>query len=251
MKHRMTALLLALALSSPVQLGAQAASVAKEQAPPHEVRTFILRHLDPDVAAALISPYVDFLPGAGVFRTGGSMRGITVRAPFTALARVDGLLKEHDKAPSTVRLRFQVVAALDSAVSDPELSGIESELRSVLRFRGYRLLAQGFISTNDDSPSEATLTDGRTDPFLVHTYTHRIDPGDRGSVSLNVALQGAPFSNGPARTGTKIIETRITMPFGQSVVVGSGSAVVWPEPNRPKNQAILLIVRADPVTGKP
>jgi hypothetical protein len=260
MKHRLTALATALALCAlqPAQALQPRMSKAnrseEEQSQPkaqHEVRTFMLRHLDPEAAAALVTPYVDLIPGAGVFRAGGSIRGITVRAPFTAMARVDGLLKEHDRAPTTVRLRFQVVSALDSAVSDPELSSIESELRSVLKFRGYRLLAQGFISSNDDSPASATLTDGKTDPFQIQTFTYRIDPSDRGSVSLNVALQGAPFTAGPNRTGTKIIETRITMPFGQSVVVGSGSAVVWPEPNRPRNQAILLVVRADQVTSKP
>lgn len=219
-----------------------------------EVRTFTLKYLDPEIAAQFISPYVDHIQQGGVFKA-GAVRGVTVRAYSSVMWRVDSLLKATDREPASVRLRFQVVAAIDSSVSaDPNLGGIEEELRSVLRFRGYRLLAQGVISTAENRTSEITLSDANSSPFLVNFFTDRVDGGDRGTVKLNIALQGWPFRDtAPGhRTGTPILSTSMTMPINQSVVVGSGSGtVIKTGSNEPRQQVLLLVVRAEPVAGKP
>ena len=232
----------------------QAQSTTQMPAAELLVRTFILQNLSPDDAAALVGPYVEFVPGGGVFKA-NAVRGITVRGNAAAMARVDSLLRASDRPPASVRLRLQVIAALDSAApADPALSGLEGELRSVLRFNGYRLLAQGVLSTSDNQSSELTLSAGKSEPFVVQTYINRIEPSDKGTVRMNLTLLGWPFTNVPnSRTMGKIIlSTGLTIPLGQSVVVGSGSATLFDDKgNRPMQQALLLVVRADPVTGKP
>lgn len=215
------------------------------------VQTWMLRHLDPSVAATLVTPYVDYTPHGGVFLAGGTVRGITVRAIPAVLARVDSILKVNDREAVSVRVRYQVVAALDSAFSDPALAPIEAELRGVLRYNGYRMLAQGVVTMSGGNRSELTLTSGQTEPFMIRTYASQVDGG---TAALDLSLQGWPWTmdSGGRRSGVQIISTVLTVPFGQSIVVGSGAATLFDtQRSGPRTQALLLVVRADPVGGKP
>src|SRR5687768_17203833 len=88
------------------------------------VKTFKLKNLRPDDAAKRIGPYVNS-PGGGVFEA-GSIGAITVRETSTVLMLVDSLLRVHDRARAAVSMRFQLIAALDSARRDPEIAGIDA-----------------------------------------------------------------------------------------------------------------------------
>jgi hypothetical protein len=235
--RRAVALLLIVATTAAAQLAGEM-----------QVRTFLLQFMSPEDAAAFIAPYVDFVPGGGVFRA-QAVRGITVRATAPVMARVDSILKASDKARPSVKLTFVVVEALnETAPADPALGSVEGELRSVLKFKGYRQVAFGLVTTEEERSSELTLSDGASQPFALSVLTNRIDAQGKGTVQVSLNLTGWPWSSSArgGRSGTPILGTGLTIPFGQSVVVGSGSATVFDKSgNRP--MALLLVVRADPV----
>jgi hypothetical protein len=215
-----------------------------------QVRTFLLQYLSPDDAAAFVAPYVDYVPGGGVFRA-NAVRGITVRAVPSVMLRVDSLLKASDKPRPSVKLTFVVVEALgETAPPDPELTSMDKELRSVLRYKGYRQIALGLVTTEEARLSELTLSDGESQPFSLRVSTQRVDLSGKGVIQLEIGLEGWPWSaraNG-GRSGTPILGTGLTVPIGQSVVVGSGSATVFDKSgSRSRPMALLLVVRADPV----
>lgn len=227
----------------------KAAEQLKASQYPITVRTFALQYMHPDDAAKLVTPYVDYTPSGGVF-SAGSVRGITVRGMAPVLARVDSLLKANDRAPDRVRLNYQVIAAVDSAGIDPAIASLESGLRSVLKFNGYRLIAQGAVTGSENEMSEVTMDAGPYQNLLAQTRVTRIDrSGDHGGVSMYVSLQGAYVTVNAANNST-ILNTGLTAPFGEAVVVGTGAPLRLPMVNVPGNtyRALILVVRAELVT---
>jgi hypothetical protein len=211
------------------------------------VRTFLLQNLSPEDAAKLITPYVDFTPGGGVFLAGNAVRGVTVRGIPAVVARADSLLKANDHAPVTVRLTFQLIAALDSSISviDPSIAPLDEELRRLFKFRGYKLLSQGVVVAGEWRSTSLTLASGRTelDQYLIEPFIERIDANGKGSVSVRVKLSGIPFmTNSDGRTtGKTILESSFSSPFGQTMVLGSGSAFG----GRVAGSALILSVRPE------
>src|SRR6266700_3386092 len=89
------------------------------------VRTFTLRWLSPKDAATLLAPYV-YGPNQGVYEASHSIRAVTVRGTTATLARVDSMLRENDRQPATIVLRFQLILAVDSAAHDPAITDIDA-----------------------------------------------------------------------------------------------------------------------------
>ena len=215
------------------------------------VRTFMLQNMSPQDAAKLITPYVDFTPFGGVFLAGDAVRGITVRGLPAVLARADSLLKANDKPAVTIRFTFQLIVALDSAVQDPAIAAVDGELRQLFKFRGYRLLSQGVIMSSLQHQTTLTLASGRTefDQYRVDPWIERIEmaPG-RGSVSAQIRLAGPPWQRmGSGETiGATILQSSLSMPLGQTIVLGSGSAMG----GRTTGSALILTVRPE-IVPKP
>jgi hypothetical protein len=120
------------------------------------IRTFTLRNLRPEDAAKLLGPYVTS-PGGGVFEA-GSVGAITVRETFTTLTLIDSLLRTHDKTRAVVSMRFKLIAALDSSMRDPAIEDIDAELRKLFRFRGYELIGEGTMLSEESTDFMTTLS---------------------------------------------------------------------------------------------
>jgi hypothetical protein len=247
MRRIHAALSLALALGVPQASRAQRDTVAPPVLP---VRTFHLTQLAPDQAAKLVSPYVQG-QNTGVFSAGSGMRAITVRAPDRILATVDSVLKANDRPPRTIVLRFQLIAAEDSAVHDAAIAGVDAALRSLFRFRGYRLLGEGAAAVGEGSSMfQLTLNAAAEPPGLEHfTVTGQIGDlvadGDSGSVDLHVSLEGPMVKNasvGGASMTTRL-STGLTLPIGQTIVLGSAAAGGLVS-------TVILAVRAELATSK-
>ncbi|HSQ32017.1 MAG TPA: hypothetical protein VLN49_19305 [Gemmatimonadaceae bacterium] len=244
------------AVAAPGVLVAQDTSavrsvIAASSGPQLPVRTYTLRRLSTTQAARLITPYVQG-PMSGVF-SGASSHELTVRASQSTLRVVDSLLRERDKASAPVRLNFQLIAATDSAGDD--LPGdIGAALRSMFRFKGYRLISQGSVATNEDTEFSVTLGTNQASHgpavYRVHGTVESVAGNGMGSLPLTIQLsQQSPPSAGA------IFSTGLTVPLGQTVVLGSGAVEVDERP-RPgtgpsvSTQALILAVRPDVVGGK-
>lgn len=191
-------------------------AVAQQTSSPLAVKTFDLHNLRPDDAAKLLSPYVQ-TAGGGVYDA-GSLHAITVRETPLVLAVMDSLLRAHDRAPATIILHFQLIAARDSNETDARIQGLNAALRSLFRFRGYRLLAEG-STTAQESQSFALTMLGGTEQFVINGQTGTFArAGGGGSVRVNVSLQDL------GRGRMQLLGTGVTIPIGQTVVLGSAAA---------------------------
>lgn len=188
------------------------------------IRTFKLRNMKPDDAAKLLSPYV-MSPGGGVFEA-GSVGAITVRETFTTLTLIDSLLKVHDKARTVITMKFKLIAALDSSMRDPAIDDVDAELRKLFKFRGYELIGEGTMLSEEMTDFMTTVstkpTPIRPGHYAMVSETFRIrgwmdgitGTGSDRSIRVQVTVQDAGNDNELMRTG-------LTLPIGQTIILGS------------------------------
>lgn len=125
-----------------------------------------------------------------------------------------------------MRLRFQLIAAQDQAARDPRIASLDSTLRDLFRFQGYRLLAQTVVSVSEwNSFSQTFIAEG--DRLLLKGRVTTVSAdGEAGRVALDVALSRPHVSAIAAAQGVdagdQILSTGLSIPLGQTVVLGSG-----------------------------
>jgi len=219
------------------------APVASAQDPRDlNIRTFKLRNMKPDDAAKLLSPYV-ISPGSGVFEA-GSVGAITVRETFTTLTLIDSLLRVHDRPRAVMSMRFKLIAALDSSMRDPAIEELDAELRKLFKFRGYELIGEGTMLSEESTDFMTTVS---TRPRVIgkdmagkdmmHYETFRIrgwmdgvsGAGSERTIRVSVTLQDAGNDSELLRTG-------LTLPIGQTVILGSA------KPTMGARGALILVV---------
>jgi hypothetical protein len=208
-----------------------------QQQPPLTVKTIELRYLRPDDAAKLIAPYISLR--GGVFEA-GSLHAITVRDAAPVVARIDSLLRAHDRAPETVVLRFQLIAALDTATGQPDarIARVDAALRDLFRFKSYVLLAEGSARTEDGNSFTLTMS-ARIPRYMSADAS--ITPDDpRQVITSQFAVDGMVEgieTTGPERVTrlrvelsdqgpkpTQLLRTGLSVPLGQAVVLGSAAS---------------------------
>jgi hypothetical protein len=226
-----------------------AAQQAQQTPPPQhippglEVRTFPLQYLKPADAARLVSPFVFGLM-TGVFEAGPSVQAITVRGSRDVLARVDSLLKVYDEPPVTLNLKFQILVGSDSAWRDDAIAPeVQTSLRSLFRFAGYQVVAQG-AATVSNSKFSITLR-AVDDRFLLNGSVGSISRatvgGARGStVQLDISLGSSDLR--------PLMSTGLSVPLGETVIVGSAAGLAT---DMQKGRTLILVVRPEPVNRGP
>lgn len=211
------------------------------------IRTFKLRNLRPDDAARLLSPYVTS-PGGGVFEA-GSVGAITVRETFTTLTLIDSLLRTHDRPRAVMSMRFKLIAALDSSMRDPAIEDIDAELRKLFRFRGYELIGEGTMLSEESTDFMTTLSTkarriGNNNEMWSETFRIRgwMDgitgtAGER-TIRVQITLQDA-------NNDSELLRTGLTLAIGQTVILGSAkpSTVVG------SRGALILVVQPEVMEG--
>ena len=202
------------------------------------IRTFKLRNMKPEDAAKLLSPYV-ISPGSGVFEA-GSVGAITVRETFTTLTLIDSLLRIHDKPRAVMSMRFKLIAALDSSMRDPAIDDIDAQLRKLFRFRGYELIGEGTMLSEESTDFMTTLSTkarriGNSNQMWEETFRIRgwmdgiTGTGDERTVRVQVTLQDAA-------NDAELLRTGLTLSIGQTIILGSA------KPTMTLGRAALILV---------
>jgi hypothetical protein len=190
------------------------------------VKTVPLHRLSSAEAVKLLSPYVQ-TPGGGVYDVSPSVRAVTIRETAKTFAEMMVVLGQYDRDPATVTLTFQLISAENGTVRDPAVAGLDSLLRGVLKFSGYRLLSSSIANASDRGIVSQTLAgDGETLTLSVVVSDLRVE-GSEASVHLNVDLSHgmSPINATGGRVLTPhIIGTGVTVPIGQTVVLGTASS---------------------------
>jgi len=206
--------------------------------PQLETQTFELQYLDANTAASLIEPYVyyDRESAPGMVSTAGDMAShlITVRETSDNLAKIERVLSEYDQPAPMVQLHFQVIEANGSTTKDPAIEDVESALRQLFRFQGYRLLAEAVLGgVAGSSMSQNLGGEGGRGMGIQANIRDVRGSGDSGIVRFDVALWGQSL-------GT-IFETTANVRMGQTMVLGSTKP-------HPSMETLILAVRPEVIT---
>jgi len=189
------------------------------------VKTVPLHHLTSKEAMNLLMPYVR-TNGGGVYEVSPNVRAVTIRETSKIYAEMMSVLGQYDREPATVTLSFALVAAENTNRRDPSLTGLDSLLRGVLKFSGYRLLSTSVANASERGYVVQKLTaDG--DPYTLDVEVEdlRVDGGD-ASVHLRVSLARdvVPMrGQTQGRPPTNVLSTGVTVPLGQTVVLGTSA----------------------------
>ena len=223
---------LILALTLPGLMGAQRVEVdgrVVSQSAELEVRTFTLRQLAPMDAASLVSPYIVSTNGGVYAPENAGARAITVRETPRVLARIDSVLAMLDRPRPTVRLRFQLIAAEEQGERDPRIASLDSTLRDLFRFPSYRLIAQTAVTVGEWKEFAQSFTADAERLYLTGVVNAVTTHADSARVSLEVTLSRPPITldlrteSNPA-AGARVMSTGLSIPIGQTVVLGSGAS---------------------------
>lgn len=132
-----------------------------------------------------------------------------------------------DRPQPDARLHFQLIEADGFTGSDERIEGVESELRKIFQFRGYRLAGEAFVTATDGSSISQGLRAG-DGLFEISGEVFRTGPG---LIRLqNVSLFGRETGMG--------LQTTVTIRPGQTLVLGSS-------PKAASTATLLLTVRAE------
>jgi hypothetical protein len=200
------------------------------------VRTVPLKQLTSAEAMRLLSPYVRSTTG-GVYEVSPSIRAVTIREVPRVFAEMMAVLGEYDKERASVTLHFQLIAAENGTTRDPSVAGLDSLLRGVLKFSGYRLLSTAVASASEGGiVGQAMSADSVPMSLSVVVSDLRVD-GAAASVHLSVELRSRwkPVADRVVNTGL-VLSTGVTVPIGQTVVLGTSSA-------ESGQKALILTVR--------
>lgn len=203
-------------------------------APDLDTRTFELKHLRPPEASAIIAPYVyaDRQAGKGTLSIGGTT--ITVRETPDNLDKIARVLAEYDRPQATVRLSFRLIQANGVGAVDPALADIESTLRGLFRFRGYRLMGEGVVSGIEGSEVSQMLGSGANQYELNAEIERLSGRGDSAMVQLAVRLLLFPG----------MFRTRVSVPVGKTAVLGNVQG-------GQTRTTLILTVQPEVVTASP
>lgn len=201
-----------------------------------QTRTFELQHLQAGEAERIIAPYVftdrESTPG----RISAFSDGITVRETTDNLDKIERVLESLDRPRPSVQLRFQIVRANGDG-NDPRIEHLESLLRDLFRYEGYRLVDEARLMSAEGGHSRQRVAlDGRPGRIVAEVSEIRTGEGSEGSGSVRVLV--ALEEGEVAGPGTDVISTTVTLRLGQTAVLGSSRTGA-------DGEAIILTVRPE------
>ncbi len=185
------------------------------------VHTFKLKHLGVKDAARLIAPYLQSAR-SGAFEAGEALSVITVRGTPEEVQQAVGLLAKYDRAPRTVRLRFQLIEPTKERTDDPRIQSVSTALRELFDAPGYKLLGEGMVLADEAQGFNVTISAGIGSLHLTG-QVQRSEEADT-SVGLSVRL----YQNSSDITKVSpLFSGGLTTVFGNVVVIGSAAPTIF------------------------
>jgi hypothetical protein len=181
--------------------------------PTLDTQTFELQYLDENEAVQLIRPYVfeDRPDAPGSISATSS--ALTVRETPDNLGKIRRVLAEYDRPKPTVRLHFQLIEADGATTADPAIAEVETELRRLFRYQGYRLLTEAVVGGTEFSNVEQVVGNDGAEQWIVSAMIESVRlSGDSGTVRVRAGVRS------PMRGS---FETTVNARFGQTLVVGN------------------------------
>lgn len=238
---RRSLLLLGFLLTIAVRSDAQATTgttvIPKPRGAGMDVRQYTLQTISTREAVSLLTPFVPFDNGGGVWASSSSV--ITVVGVKRTLAVADSVLKSYDHAPATLVFRFMLIVATDSAVKDPRIGEVDSELRRLLKFSGYRRLAEATTVVSEEMGFMTTASSSDLGEFTIAGTVKTVVNGRVGiMIELRGGTTGMMMGVPMSPNVRQLLSTSLTVPLGQTVVLGTAAGDKGV-------QALILTVRPE------
>jgi type II secretory pathway component GspD/PulD (secretin) len=190
-----------------------------------EIRTIPLTYLSSEDALKLVTPYLSEEIAVSASQAGSP--AIALRGPDARVNQLADLIGRFDRPVPNVQLRFQVIEANGFTSSDTAIADVEAVLRDLFRFRGYRLVAESLVRSEAPGNAMQRLVGEDGTPFEIRAQLTRLLQQDTArAVTLEVQLDAY---------GTAVLGTTLTVPSGQTVVVGTARS------GREGNTLILVV----------
>jgi hypothetical protein len=123
-----------------------------------------------------------------------------------------------------VHLTFQLVGADYTNERDPRVSSLDSLVRGVMKYSGYRLFSTVVASVSALANASQTMSAGEDDYRLTYTVTDIVADGPDPSLRLNVELRRlgvTTLANGARVNDILVFSTSTSVPIGHMAVLGS------------------------------
>jgi hypothetical protein len=174
--------------------------------PSLDTRTFALKYLRGQDAVPIVAPYVyaDRPNAKGVFTV--SDNTLTVRETPDNLDKIARVLAQYDRPRPFIRLTFHLIEADGATISDSAIRDVEATLRQLFRFRGYRLVGEGVVSTTEKGQVTQTLAAEPERYVLIASVQRLAGAADSATVELGVTLDGPRGS----------FRANVTIPVGKN-----------------------------------
>jgi hypothetical protein len=195
-----------------------------EQVLQPKMRSFALRDMTGPEAADVITRN---LPQVQV--EGWEPNTVFVRGRRKELQSVQELLRTEDKPAPQVVLRFQLIEADGFRSNDTSIAAVESVLRNIFRYQGYRLAAETFMRAKRESRAQQVIVGNDGVRYSLDVEVNSVIRREgKASAEMTVSL-GLPAM------GMNALTTSVNVPDGQTVVLGTA---------RPDAQrgALILVV---------
>jgi hypothetical protein len=188
--------------------------------PQLETRTFQLNHISPREASAIIEPYVFGDRPEAPGRLSNAAASVTVRETRDNLDRIARVLAQFDLPQPAVRLTFKLIEADGAAARDTSIADIETALRRLFQFRGYRLMTEAVVMGVQGTNATQTLSAPGAQYQLETKVLRLVGSGDSATVAMRVLLTASSTS----RPGYAKFETEVRLPMRKTAVLGSARA---------------------------
>jgi hypothetical protein len=195
----------------------------------HDMQPINLRYLSGVEAADLL---VGQIPPQAI--EGWAEKMVFVRASRADRAKAAEILSREDKPKPQVALRFQIIEADGFTGRDTTIARVESVLRSLFRFQGYRLVNEAFVRSKEKSESSQVLMSTDGVPYrLSVTIGEVLRRQEKASAEVSVSLRDGRLPSS-GQQGL-LLATTVNLPDGQTAVLGTAR----PDPAR---GALILVV---------
>jgi hypothetical protein len=173
-----------------------------------DVQSITLRHMSGVEAADLINDH--FGPSVA---EGWTDHVVFVRASKRRQEEIASLLAGSDKPRPQVALKFQLIEANGFTAQDTSIARVENVLRSLFRFRGYRLVSEAFVQAKEESTTKQSLVGSNEVRYQLNVTVNEVRQREgKASVEVTTELSGSDGS---------ILETTVHVPTDQTVVLGT------------------------------
>ena len=196
-----------------VVLIAIAALLVKQMLEPN-VRSVNLRYLSGTEGASILTGQV---PTGAIEGWSDSQKGeggtVIIKGSESDITKARELLTRYDVPDPQVALKFQVIEADGFTQSDSSIAEVESVLRNLFRFKGYRLAAEAYLATKANRGAQQTIAGADGVQYSIDVAVGDVlRRGGKASVELETKL----FAGGNQALGTSV-----NVPDSQTVVLGT------------------------------